>query len=128
MPGTPTSVLPDHLTPYSSLVALRKLESPVVLVIEDFVVVPALLPRKTVAVVNWALLGMETLNPCKSCPSSHSFPPLPTMNIKVSMLVLSFWSGPQTPVPGTGPPWGHRTSLPWVGCHWDPTLLSASLA
>lgn len=78
--GDPTSVLPDHRTPYSSLAALRKLESPVVLVIEDFSSCPFSPASQSFSCGQLAspLLGMETLNPSKSCPSrSHSFLPLP---------------------------------------------------
>lgn len=57
MPGTPTSVLPDHCTPIPALLHSGNLSPTVVLVIEDFVVVVPLTDPQTspLAVVSWVL-------------------------------------------------------------------------
>lgn len=74
--GPPLQRCLTTTTPQSSLV-LRKLESPVVLVIENFVPPPPATQSFSCGQLGSPLLGVETLNPIKSCPSSHSFPLLP---------------------------------------------------
>lgn len=125
MPGTPTSALPDHGAPHSSLAALRKLESPVVSVIEDLVPPRQPSPQPSQSFSCGQLgsprLGVETSKPVNPAPLARLLPILAR-----PILVLQDWSGPRAPCARHCTPTGRRASLSWVECLWDPTLPSAA--